>query len=783
MNSDRQRALDLLRDMTLDEKIAQLVAAWLIISDDGSFAVKEIAFTNKRPEHDREVVLGDGIGQLTRPFGTRSQNPRSVAKGVNEIQRYLVGRTRLGIPAMLHEECLTGAMVPGATVFPSSLNAGATWDTQLMHRVATVIGDEMRSLGVHQGLAPVLDVARDARWGRLEETYGEDSYLAGCMGISYVEGLQGPQRMPLATLKHFIGHSFSEGGRNHAPAHIGMRELLNVFGLPFEMVIREAKPGSVMPAYHDIDGDPCSGSRLLLHDLLKKQWGFDGLVVADYEAPIQLFKDHHIASDAAEAAALAIHAGMDLEFPSSTCFKAGLHKAVDRGLVDTAEIDSSVLRILQEKFRQGIFDHPFIEVDAIELNTKKHHDLAVEAAQKSLVLLKNDGVLPLDRSMRVAIVGPLADHPNAMFNGYSPPIHLRGTEGDMDTVPTRSLTINKAMQQLAKSRCATYHEGCVLFEESFGQAIFFPGDVKDQEESVQGVSMDTGRIGEAVKAAHNADVVVAVVGDMAGLFQQGTVGEGSDTTTLQLPGVQQQMLHALLDTGKPVVVVLVSGRPYTLGRADTEAAAILAAWLPGEGGGEAIAGTLYGTYSPGGRTPVSFPLSAGAMPYFYNHVKKAAGLPRQREFGARYPFGFGLSYTQFSYHDISLEQDSIPSDGEMHLSVTVTNTGNTAGDDVVQLYLRDHCASVVRPILELKGFARVSLRPKERARIHFSIPIDVCSFALDMRTRVIEPGTFSLSIGRSSEDLIWTREVEVTGETRVIDGAWKSRTVTTIESV
>jgi len=783
MNSDRQRALDLLRDMTLDEKIAQLVAAWLIISDDGSFAVKEIVFTNKKPVHDREVVLGYGIGQLTRPFGTRSQNPRSVAKGVNEIQRYLIGRTRLGIPAMLHEECLTGAMVPGATVFPSSLNAGATWDTSLMHKVAAVIGDEMRSLGVHQGLAPVLDVARDARWGRLEETYGEDPYLAGSMGLSYVLGLQGPQRMPLATLKHFIGHSFSEGGRNHAPVHVGMRELLNVFGLPFEMVIRGGSPGAVMPAYHDIDGDPCSGSRQLLYDLLKKQWGFDGLVVADYEAPIQLFKDHHIASDPAEAAAMAVHAGMDLELPSSSCFKDGLHEAVDRGLIDIAEIDNAVLRMLQEKFRQGIFDHPFIEVDAIELNSHAHHELAVEAAQKSLVLLKNDGTLPLDRSKRIAVVGPLASHPNAMYNGYSPPIHLRGTEGDMDIVPKLSLTIEQAMRQFAKGSSITYSEGCVLFEESFGQAIFFPGDVKEQDDDLQGVSMDTDRIGAAVKAANKADAVVAVVGDMAGLFQQGTVGEGSDTTTLQLPGVQQQMLDALLDTGKPVVVVLVSGRPYVLGRADEEAAAILAAWLPGEGGGEAIAGTLYGKYAPGGRTPVSFPLSAGAMPYFYNHVKKASGLPRQREFGARYPFGFGLSYTQFSYHDITLESDSIPSNGEMNLSVTVKNTGSMAGDDVVQLYIRDHCASIVRPILELKGFARVSLEPKKRARIHFTIPVDVCSFVLDMNTRVVEPGTFSLSIGRSSEDLIWTQEVVVTGNTRVLDGAWKTQTVTSIEPI
>ena len=783
MKSNRQRALELLCEMTVEEKISQLVAAWLVISDDGTFITKEIAFTNKRPEHDREIVLGTGIGQLTRPYGTRPQNPRLVAKGINEIQRYLVGRTRLGIPAMLHEECLTGAMITGATSFPSSLNQGSTWDVDLMERVARVIGKELSSLGIHQGLSPVLDVARDARWGRTEETFSEDPYLTGSLGISYVRGLQGEHKSPIATLKHFLGHSFSEGARNHAPVHIGIRELLNVFGLPFEMVIRGAQPGSVMPAYHDIDGEPCSSSKKFMTDLLKKKWGFDGLVVADYEAPSQLFIDHHVASDMAEASALAVRAGMDVELPSSTCFKEGLKEALDKGYIGIEEIDQAVVRVLTEKFRQGIFDHPFIEIDAIQLHAPDHHALAVEAARKSLVLLKNIGELPLKTSVNVALVGPLADHDQAMYNGYSPPIHLRGVSGDMNTTPIGSLTIRKAIEQRVGKKRVTYSEGCVLFEHAFDKAIFFPGDVRDNGSTVQGVSTDTNKISEAIQAAHKADVVIAVVGDIAGLFQQGTVGEGSDTTSLKLPGVQQEMLDALLDTGKPVVVILVSGRPYTLGRADDEAAAILAAWLPGEGGGEAIAQILYGDVSPSGRTPLSFPRSAGAMPFAYNHVKKAAGMPRQREFGARYPFGYGLSYTQFKYSDIAHEVDTVPVDGVIRVSVTVTNTGKIVGDEVVQLYVRDHFASIVRPTLELKGFARVSLEPKESVRIHFTVPMDVLSFMVDMDTRVVEPGMYSISIGRSAEDLVWTQEIQAIGEVRTLDSDWQFQTAVHIESL
>ncbi|MDT4763232.1 glycoside hydrolase family 3 N-terminal domain-containing protein [Sphaerochaeta sp. PS] len=773
----QEQALKLVRKMTLEEKAAQLCSAWLEIEEDGSFTVKETAFTDERPKLDRQTVLGLGLGQITRPFGTRAMDPRSVAKGVNQIQSYLVNNTRLGIPAMLHEECLTGAMVAGATIFPSSLNSASTWDPKLMERVAHAIGKELTSLGVHQGLAPVLDVARDARWGRTEETFGEDPYLVGCMGIAYVKGLQGRCRMPIATLKHFIGHSFSEGGRNHAPVHMGPREMHNIFALPFEMVVKAANPGSAMPAYHDIDGQPCSSSRPLITDLLRKQWGFDGLVVADYEAPAQLFNDHKVAPDLAHAAAMALYAGIDIELPSGTAYKKGLMQAVQKGLLSMADLNEAVLRVLEEKFRQGLFDNPYIDTGSIILNSQQSHDLALESATKSLVLLKNDKILPLSPSGTVAVIGPLADHPHAMYNGYSAPIHLQGAKGDASTIPAKAKTIRVAIEEASSTVKVLYEPGCMLYESKVEQAVFFPGDVPQSDgASSHRLSENTSRIANAVAVAQKADAVVLVVGDLVGLFQQGTVGEGSDVSSLTLPGVQQQLVDAILDTGKPVILVLVSGRPYDIYSASKKASAIVAAWLPGEGGGEAIADILFGKANPSGKTPLSFPHCAGALPYAYNHTPKAKGLPRQKEFGALYPFGHGLSYTQFSYADCSLDKETLTTRGSVKVSVTVTNIGSVAGDEIVQLYVHDKVASIVRPVKELKGFARVSLQGKAATRVTFLLSAEMLSFVADGQHRIVEPGVFEIMVGKSSEDIVWTGEITVTGKTRILGQEWKFET-------
>ena len=783
MHTNLKLAYELVRLMTIEEKIAQLVSAWLEIAADGTFTVREYGGKGRDDTDRRTEVLGNGIGQLTRPYGTMAHEPKVQAKAINAIQHYLVTQTRLKIPAMLHEECLTGAMVRGATIFPSALNYGSSWDSGLVEEIGRAIGSELRSLGIHQGLAPVLDVARDARWGRLEETFGEDPFLCGVMGSAYVKGLQGDERRPLATLKHFIGHSASEGGRNHAPIHLGRRELLNIFGLPFEMVIQHTDIGSVMPAYHDIDGVPITCDAELLTTLLKEEWGFDGLVVSDYEAVIQLVGDHRLARDKAEAAALAFNAGLDIELPGYTVYKEGLFAAVEQGRVKVEAIDAAVARIIGEKYRQGLFDRPYIDEGAIDLGSSEHHSLAVKAAEASLVLLKNDGVLPLTERATVAVIGPLADHPYAMFGGYSPPIHLLGSVATESCVPEAARTVKRALENLLGTERVLYEPGCMLYEDSVERAIFFPGDVAEESEGARRISLDTSRFDDAVRCAQQADVTLLVVGDLAGLFGNSTVGEGSDVSTLPLPGVQSQLMERILATGKPVVLALVSGRPYDIGTAKEQAAAILSVWLPGQGGGEAIASTLAGMNNPQGKSTLSFPQCAGSAPYAYNHAKKAGGLPTQAEFAPLYPFGHGLSYTTFTYGDLSLSSEEVASDGSLTLSLVVENTGDRSGSEVVQLYSTDLLASIVRPVMELKGFAKVHLNKGERKRITFTLSAELFSFIGLGGGRVVEPGLLDIALGSSSEDLRLRCTIEITGEQRVLGRSWQSIPTVTVEAL
>ncbi|MPM65104.1 Beta-glucosidase BoGH3B [bioreactor metagenome] len=508
-------------------------------------------------------------------------------------------------------------------------------------------------------------------------------------------------------------------------------------------------------------------------DLLKKQWGFDGLVVGDYEAVVQLLYDHRVASDMAEAAALAFNAGMDIELPGFTVFKEGLIEALYRGLVSDKALDDAVLRVLEEKYRQGLFEQPYIQEDAIDLNSEKNHKLAVKVAEASMVLLKNEGLLPLKSGKRIALVGPLADHPYAMFGGYSPPVHLQGSHGPEETLPSSTMTIKEALELYAKECQLTFEPGCMLYENQVERAIFFPGDVQEQDTpSSHELSKDTRRISRAVEAVQHADLAVLVVGDLAGLFQNGTVGEGSDTASLKLPGIQEELLNSVLATGKPVVVVLVSGRPYAIEEAVQKAGAILATWLPGEGGGEAVARTLVGLNNPGGKSPLSFPKTAGAMPYTYNFAKKAGGLPRQKQFGANFPFGHGLSYTSFAWDDFVLENPMVGTDGEFVFSLTVRNIGDVAGDEVVQVYIHDQMASIVRPVKELKAFARLHLEAGEKKKVTFTLPVDLFSFVGEQMQRVLECGSFDLMVGRSSEDLVFVRELSILGESAVLAKQW-----------
>ena len=770
-----ERARVLVEKMTIDEKTAQLYSVWLNINGDGSCTFRtSLDGVIDDQKADPKAVMKDGIGQITRPLGTRPIDAKECVKGLNLVQKFLVEQTRLGIPAIAQEECLPGLMAKGATLMPAAINYGALWDEGLMEKIAGAIGTELHSVGARQGLSPVLDVSRDARWGRTEETFGEDPYLAGCMASAYVRGLQGKNRRVLATLKHFAGHAFSEGGRNHAPVRIGERELNDTFLLPFEMAVKLANAGSVMPAYHDIDGEPSSSSRRYITEVLRDKWGFDGIVVSDYVAIRLLYEHHRVAQDKAEAAALALKAGMDQELPDFACNRDGLKDALARGIITMDDIEAAVRRVLIEKSRLGLFDNPYADIDGIVLNTPEHQRIAAEAAEKSIVLLKNNGALPMSDHDSVALVGPLADDQLGVFCGYSFPVHLIMADQANEVEGRYATTLKEVFESRLPAGKLQYSRGCDILTERPKTAPVFPTDENTttgrQETSV---SFDTSRIDEAVAATSAADTIVVAVGDLAGLFMTGTVGEGSDTTSLSLPGVQQELLERLLDTGNPVVVVLLSGRPYNIHAGFDRAAAVVAAFLPGQEGANAIVDILYGKVNPGGRLPVSFPKAAGAMPYFYNHKMKSGGFPIQPDFGAIYPFGHGLSYTTFEYTDLSLESSEVPADGTVEVGCTIRNTGQQAGDEVVQLYVRDHHARLVRPVKELKGFKRVTIQKGGAAQVMFALPVDMLGFTADGVDRIVEPGDVEIMIGASSDDIRLRSTITIVGEVRRLPDDWR----------
>jgi beta-glucosidase-like glycosyl hydrolase len=767
------RVDDLLARMTLDEKIAQLHAIWLVLSADGNHVVRTGSFAEDDAGGNLLDRLRNGLGQVTRPLGTRAVDPRDGVRALNQFQKFFVEETRLGIPVLSHEECLSGTMARGGTLFPSSLAFGATWNPGLIEKVGAAIGDELRSIGCRQGLAPVLDVARDARWGRTEETFGEDPYLVGLLGTAYVRGLQGDDRAVLATLKHYVGHSFSEGGRNHAPVHIGWRELNDDFMLPFEMAVKLANAGSVMPAYHDIDNEPLHASHRLLTEILRDQWGFDGIVVADYIGVTLLHTHHGIAADRAEAAALAFNAGLDVELPGDDC-APHLKTALDRGLIDMATIDEAVRRGLREKFRTGLFERPYADEEKIAMQTRDGVSLAREVAEQSITILDNDGTLPLAKNAKIAVIGPTADDPLALLGDYAFPVHLINTNQTDDVA--HIATPLAGLSAACGSDRISYARGCNIFEERSSGTAVFPGDVEDSAsvDIAERYSTRRDMFDEAVACAEAADIAVVCIGDLSGIFQTGTVGEGSDVDTLVLPGLQQELLEHIVSTGTPVVVVLSSGRPYNLGGLEAKLAAQVMSFFSGQEGGHALADVLTGKVEPSGRLTLSVPRSAGAAPYFYNHKYKSSGTPVARQFGSRYPFGHGLSYTSFNFSDLVLSSDKVDIEtGEVTFSFSIRNTGKRPGVAVPQAYIRDKLASLVRPVKELKAFGRVHLAPGASTRITMSVPTDMLNFTGADGFRIVEPGDFQLMIGASSADIQLQATFAVTGRTRRLPREWR----------
>ncbi len=669
------RTADLIGRMNLDEKLAQLHAFWLVLSPDGKHVPRTDEFTGGTTLDVVRNALKFGLGQITRPLGTRPVDPAYGVAALNSLQKFMMEETRLGIPVMSHEESLTGLMIRGATLFPSALAYGATWNPELIEKVGRAIGAEARAVGCHQVLAPVLDVARDARWGRTEESLGEDPYLVGLLATAYVRGIQGDRRDVLATLKHYAGHSFSEGGRNHAPVHLGFKELNDTFLLPFEMAVKLANAGSVMPAYHDVDGEPCHSSHHLLTEVLREDWGFDGLLVSDYVGVDQLYLDHRLAHDKGEAAAQSIIAGLDIELPGDNC-APHLKQALERGQISMETIDATVSRILIEKFRLGLFEKPYTDEGAIHLQTAESQELARDVARESVVILDNDGILPLKGTPRIAVIGPTADDPMALLSDYSFPVHLILSDQSEDT--RNVVTPRAAFEAKFGAENVLYARGCNILDERKPDAAVFPGDVDSSNIDVESIlSIRIDMIDDAVAAAQAADTAIVCVGDLSGLFQTGTVGEGSDADTLELPGVQQKLLDAVVATGKPVIVVISSGRAYNLGGLEDKIAAQVMSFFGGQQGGPALVDVLTGAVEPSGRLNFSVPRNVGAAPYFYNHKFKSAGTPIARHFGSRYPFGHGLSYTEFALEDLSLSADKVDTrTGTVSLSFTVTNTGN-----------------------------------------------------------------------------------------------------------
>ncbi|PPI23023.1 glycoside hydrolase family 3 N-terminal domain-containing protein [Rathayibacter sp. AY1B5] len=730
--------------MTLEEKLSQLVGYWV---DQGGEVVAplagEMATSTGYAEATRE-----GIGQLTRVYGTRPVDPLERARWLWAEQRRLVEETRLGIPAIVHEECLTGLAAWQAATFPTPLAWGASFDPELVAELGAVIGGSMRELGIHQGLAPVLDVIRDPRWGRVDECIAEDPYVVGTIGTAYVQGLQSTGVD--ATLKHFIGYSASRGGRNHAPVHAGPREIADVLLPPFEMAIRDGDARSVMNSYAEIDGDPVGATPAYLTGVLRERWGFDGVVVADYFAVAFLHLMHAVAADLGEAAELALAAGIDVELPTGDAFLAPLAARIRAGEADEVLVDRAVLRVLAQKERLGLLDARFDDApESIDLDSPAHRDIARRLAEESVVLLANDGVLPLAPQRRLALIGPNADSAPALMGCYSFANHVLAHHP--------GVPLGFEIPTVADALAAEFGPAELLLAEGC---------------SVEGD--DASGIAEAVRAAADSDVAIVVVGDRAGLFGRGTVGEGNDVESLELPGRQRELVEAVVATGTPVVLVLLTGRPYAVGWAldgPAAPAAVLQAFFPGEEGAGAIAGVVSGRVDPSGHLPVSLPRSAGAQPFSYLHpilggpsdVTSADSTPVR-------PFGHGLSYTAFARTELAVEE-SAPTDGSFTVTVRVRNTGERAGTDLVQLYARDVFASVTRPVAQLLGYARIALEPGEQAEVRFEVPAARLAFTGREGVRIVEPGRIELWVGPDCATRETEAALELVGPAAAVDAS------------
>jgi beta-glucosidase len=717
------RVDDLLKRMTLEEKVSQMFGLGdfqnidIFIIEEGRYGYArledavyhDILENGEFSPEKAKNIMGHGLGQLSA-FG-RYCTPKKGAERTNAVQKFAREQTRLGIPVIIHDECLHGLMAIRSTSFPQAIALASTWDDTLMQEIAGAIGRETKSRGIDQCLSPTINIARDPRCGRTEETYGEDPFLCSRMAVAYVRGMQGEG--VACTPKHFAANFVGTGGRDSNEIQFSERNLREIYFPAFQACVQEAGTFSIMAAYNSLDGTPCSSNRWLLTDVLRKEWGFKGIVVSDYFSVLGIYDKHGTARDKGDAAVQAVKAGLDMELPHPDCYLE-LSGLVEKNGISIDAINTCVRRILWMKFKLGLFDQPYTDPDVAEkiCDCSPHRALALKAAQKSMVLLKNEGILPLNNTIRsIAVIGPNADEER--LGGYS----------------TRDIQVITPLQGL-KNRASDnvrvqYARGCDILDPS-----------------KQGFK-------QAMDLARESDAAILFLGNSVM-----TEGESRDRSNLDLPGVQEALIHEICNTGTPVIVVLIGGSAVTMGRWIDQVQAIVEAWYPGEEGGHAIADVLFGFYNPGGRLPITFSKATGQLPLYYNY--KPSGRVDDymdlRGEQVQFAFGYGLSYTTFQYSKPRLEKTVIRGNESTSVSVDVINTGKMSGDEVVQMYIRDRVSSIARPVRELKGYRRISLQPGEARTVTLDIgPQHLAFYNRDM-DYLVEPGEFDVMIGSSSRD-------------------------------
>jgi beta-glucosidase len=736
-----KRVQDLLSRMTLEEKAAQMMCVWqkkadTMLDAEGNFDLQKAKTAFRH---------GHGLGQVGRPSDAgKGKDGRETAELTNAIQKFFIENSRLGIPVMFHEECLHGQAAVGGTSFSQPIGLGATFNPDLAEALYTMTAEEARLRGTHQALTPVVDCARDPRWGRVEETFGEDPYLVSRMGIAAVRGFQGDASFKnksrvIATLKHFAAHGEPESGINCGPVNISMRILREVFLFPFKEAIDKGGAISVMASYNEIDGVPSHASEWLLRDVLRKEWGFKGFIVSDYYAIWELADrpdthGHHVAANKKDAAELAVRAGVNIEFPEPDCY-LHLVELVREGKLTEAQLDDLVAPMLYWKFKMGLFEDPYVDPSHAErvVGCEANRKVALDAAHETITLLKNDkGLAPLNpnKIKSIAVIGPNADR--ELLGGYSgrPKFYTSVLEGIRSKVGDRVKV--------------PYAEGCkITIGGSWNQDLVTLSTPEEDHKLIQ----------EAVEVARRADVAILAIGGNEQTSREGwSKLHLGDRATLQMVGRQEELVKAVVATGTPVIVLLFNGRPLSIDYLSQRVPVIFECWYLGQETGFAIADVLFGDYNPGGKLPITVPRSVGHLPAFYNFKPSARRGYLFDDVSPLYPFGFGLSYTKFSFKNVRLENKKIRRDGSTRVLVDVTNAGKRAGHEVVQMYIRDLVSSVTRPVKELKGFQKIFLKPGETKTVALDIRSDSLAFHGINMKYAVEPGDFEIMVGSSSRD-------------------------------